>query len=186
MKTRTQRILFFGFLALFFLAWVALLRVISPTEVVAAIGAENVYIVTFLLAVVAGASSLTSTTFYATLATLAAGGSNPLLLSLSGGVGLFVSDTIFYYVALYGRRAAEVHWRSVVERITHTINKLPAWAVFGSVYVYTGLTPLPADILLAALAFSDMDYKRFMPYLLAGNITLVFVIGYLTQLIVQA
>ncbi|HYF13384.1 MAG TPA: hypothetical protein VD928_03755, partial [Candidatus Paceibacterota bacterium] len=102
----------------------------------------------------------------------------PLILGLAGGSGAFLSNSIFYFLVLHGKRALPDRWERRIEELTKIIKKLPLWAVWIVVFVYSGLTPFPDDILIAALALSSISYLRVAPVLLAANITIVTLISY--------
>ena len=46
-------------------------------------------------------------------------------------------------------------------------------------------TPLPNDLLMVALAFVGMPFKRLAPVLMAGSITVVFLVAYFGEIIFQ-
>ena len=85
--------------ALFVLAlltvWVTLLFWFGPSATVDYLGAENTYLIIFLLAISGGLSSLTAGPFYATLGTFAAGGADPILLGVVAGASITVGDSLF-------------------------------------------------------------------------------------------
>src|SRR5262245_39905659 len=87
---------------IFFLVFVLLLTLalviffITPEQIVAYIGVKNTYLVAFLLAVFGGLSAITGVSFFLSVAAFASGGANPFLLALVGGLGIFISDSIFY------------------------------------------------------------------------------------------
>lgn len=171
----------FGAIVLAIAAWSMLLTYVSPREIVEAIGVRNIYFLVFAVAAIGGLSSFTGPSLYALVATAAAGGSNPLLLALIGGIGIFISDGVFYAVARYGRRVALKYWEEPVEKLKEWSERLPQWVIYAGVFVYTGLTPLPNDILMIALAFSEQKFKKVAPFLLAGDMVLVGIVAYAAQ-----
>lgn len=171
----------FGAILFAIVAWSILLVYVSPREIVEAIGVRNIYILVFAVAAIGGLSSFTGPSLYALVATAAAGGSDPLLLAAIGGIGIFISDGVFYAVARYGRRVALKYWEEPVEKLREWSERLPQWVIYGGVFVYTGLTPLPNDVLIIALAFSEQRFKKVAPFLLAGDIVLVGIVAYAAQ-----
>lgn len=161
--------------------WLLLLYFVSPEDIVARVGVQNTYVVTFIFAVFAGVSSLTSTSFYTLIATFAAGGSSPVLMGLAGGVGAFISNVIFYFAFLYGKQLLTGRWKRWAEASARHIERYPRWVLIVIVYVYAGFTPLPDDILMAALALSSYSFMRFAPVLFLANCTLVTLIALLAQ-----
>lgn len=172
--------IFFALL-LFVVGWSVLLLLVSPRELVDAIGVTNTYIVVFLLALLGGMSSVTGVSFYAATATLAVGGANPWLLGLVGGTGIFLSDSIFYYLARRGVRVVSERWQERVQWVRGKIDTLPRWAILGGTYLYTGFSPLPTDVLMVALAISRYRFIQIAPFVAAGGITFVTLVSLLAQ-----
>lgn len=165
------------FVVLVVIAWSVFLVYVPSEKIVAAVGVENTYLVAFLLAATAGASTLTSTSFYGSIATFALGGASPLLLGVTGGIGAFLSNALLYYLVLYGRKSLTGKLKAWAERFAKKVDALPPLLVYTAVFCYSGLTPLPDDILIATLAISSYRFLHFAPFLLAGNITIVALIA---------
>jgi hypothetical protein len=153
MHKKTQVISLLAVLA-FIVAWSVFLLFVSPEGIVEAIGVRQGYALLFLVAVLGGVSTLTSSSFYAILITLAAGGLNPLLLGVFGGTGLAISDSIYFFI---GRRARDVIERGYIDawadRLASWLNKKPTWFVPAATYFLTGFTPAPSDLIMLSLAY---------------------------------
>lgn len=154
---------------------------VTPEEIVNFIGLENSYIVTFILASIGGLSSFTGAALFTAIATFAAGGSNPLILGLVGGLGIFISDSVFYILSRVGRNAIPKHYSKEINKLLVWFKKSPEWLIFLVVYLYLGFTPLPADILMIALAFAGISYKRIFPILLFASLTIGILTAYLGE-----
>lgn len=165
-------------IAILLLAWGAFFLLVDPVELVEKIGVENTYIIVFLMAVFGGLSTITGSSFFVTVATFASSGADPLLLGLSGGLGIFISDIVFFFLAKYGVKAFEEKSRKVSSLITRVMDKLTPAGVLAGTYLYLGFTPLPNDLLMIALALSGMSFKRLMPVLFLGSITVVTLTAY--------
>lgn len=166
-------------IAFFIIAINALFFFISPKEIISFIGVENSYIIVFITAVIGGISSLTGVALFATIATFSAGGAEPFLLGIIGGIGIFISDTVFYFLAKAGHKALPESWGSYITKALEWIQKYPSWVILCFVFLYIGFTPLPADILMATLALSGYSYKKIAPILLLGSITVATFAAYL-------
>lgn len=148
---------------------------VSPTALVERIGVENAYLVVFGMAALGGLSTFTGVSLYAALLTFAAGGANPLVLGLAAGIGIFASDTVFFLLATYGRRAVPVAWEGAVQRLRRLVRRISfRWTAILS-YLYLGFTPLPNDVLMLALVAGEYRYRRIAPVLLAGDLTIALV-----------
>lgn len=156
---------------------------VSPEEIVSYVGVKNTYLVSFLLAVFGGLSAVTGVSFFVSVASFASGGASPILLILAGGAGIFISDTIFFLVARYGVDVFKKDARPASLYLISKIEKLPPYLVLIIVFVYIGLTPLPNDILMIALALSGMRFKKLAPVLLFGSFSIVAMAVYLGEII---
>ncbi len=164
-------------LALFLIGWAILLNRLGARGVVELIGIRNGYLIVFLMAAAGGLSAATSVPLYATIATFAAGGLEPLLLGLAAGSGLSFGDSLFFLVGLEGRRASTGRLEERLERLSAWFERRPRWALRLAIYAYAGLTPLPNDVMMVTLAASGVRYRLILPSLIAGNLTLATLVA---------
>jgi len=152
--------------------WAITLIFISPEEIIEKIGTKNSYFIVFLLAVIGGLSTITGTSFFASIATFANGGADPLLLGLIGGIGIFISDSVFFFLANQGTKAITEKENSFRSKILKSVEKIPHWFIGVFVFLYVGLSPLPNDILMIALALAKIRYSKIALPILFGSITI--------------
>ncbi len=174
--------LFYGSIAIIILllvGWALFFHYYPVDKLVSDIGIQNTYIAAFMLAVIGGFSFVTGTSLYAALIALAHGGVNPLVLGSIGGLGLFVSDSLFYLLAAK-MRFVIVHitstWERLFRRIWKWIYRMPPWIVYAGIYCYAAFMPIPNDILLAVLALSGYSYREFAVFLFLGDITMTLML----------
>jgi hypothetical protein len=164
---------------LVFVGWALFFRYYPVEELVSDIGIQNTYFAAFMLALIGGFSSLTGTSLYAALIALANGGVNPIILGIIGGLGLFASDTVFYFLITKMRRLlAKIteKWERLFRNIWKLIYRLPPWVVFLGVLLYASFAPLPNDVLLVVLALSSYPYRQFAVFLFAGDIIMALML----------
>lgn len=161
--------------------WGILLYFYSPQVLIEKIGVQNSYIVIGVVAVLGGVSSITGASFYTTLTTFAAGGADPLLLGLIGGIGVTFGDSFFYYLGLRGKDLLSGKPKKISQKMECWINKKPSWVPQAIAFIYTALTPLPNDILMVSLAISKVSYKKIIFFVLIGNIGSVIFFAYLAR-----
>lgn len=171
------------FIVVFLASFILLLTLTTPEEIVDYVGVENTYFVSFLLAVFGGLSTVTGVPFFTSVVAFASGGANPWLLGLFGGVGIFISDLIFFFVARYGAHIFRDTVKPVSLWLVSKMEKVSLKVVLIGVFIYIGFTPLPNDIIMIALAFTGIPFKRIAPVLLAGSITIVVLVAYLGEII---
>ncbi|MEX0931326.1 MAG: hypothetical protein WDZ88_01105 [Candidatus Paceibacterota bacterium] len=150
----------------------ALFFFISPSEIVSSVGIENSYGIAFLVALIGGVSTLTGPVLFATIATFSAGGANPFLLGLVGGLGIFISNSVFYFLALYGKKSVSEKWKEKLNAISERIKeKYSKRVIFPLVYLYLSFTPLSDDVLMVGLVIAGYRYMHIAPLLLLGGIS---------------
>lgn len=169
--------IFFSLIVLL-LILVVLSVFVTPQELVNYIGVKNIYLVSFLVAVFGGLSTLTGLSFFVSVAAFASGGADPFLLGLFGGLGVFISDSIFFLAARHGVRVFKKNAKPISLWLASKMEKFSLSTILIGVYIYIGLTPLPNDILMVALAFMGMSFKRLAPVLMAGSISVVWLVAY--------
>jgi hypothetical protein len=152
---------------------------LGPEKIVDFIGVENTYFIVFAIATIGGLSTLTGTVLFSTIIAFVAGGVNPFLLGTIGGMGIFISDTIFYTLALYGRKSAPQNWEYRIEKIEKWMKKYPSWLILTIVYIYISFTPLPNDILMIILVLGGYSYKKIATVLLMGSLTIAMITAYI-------
>lgn len=164
-------------LLLFLIFWSVLLYYVSPREIVGYIGVENSIIIAFFVSTFGGLSSFTAGSYYGMIITLASGGASPILLGISTGVGLTVSDSLVYYLGTRGHEVLTGRPKEWADKIAIWVNKQNVHLVQAFAYVYTGLTPMPNDLLTGSLGLAEYSFKRLLPAMLLGNITLSIIIA---------
>ncbi|HUT21828.1 MAG TPA: VTT domain-containing protein [Candidatus Bipolaricaulota bacterium] len=153
------------------IAWSVFIYFVDPVKIIDLIGVQNSYIFGFLISVFGGLTTFTATSFIATLVTLALGGVNPWLLGLFAGLGLAISDSVFYY---FGKKGSEVISKKTEKRLSKFfawLKKQPEWLIQILVFLYIGFTPLPNDIVTISLSFSRFPYKKFIIPVFFGDLT---------------
>lgn len=149
----------------------------DPQEIVESLGVRNSYLVLFLIALFGGASSFTSSTYYAAIVAFTLSGLHPGLIALVAGVALFIGDSIFYRVGMWGRDHISGRALRAVQKISRYVEHKPRWFVQIVIFMYTGLSPFPGDILMIALSFVRFPYLSFVVPGFLGSITLAFIIA---------
>lgn len=185
MKSSRRRIYaLLGLVILILIAWAVFFHFVPPEELVRKIGVQNTYLIAFLLAVIGGFSSITGTSLYATLIALSQGGVNPTTLGMVGGLGLFLSDSLFYFVLDYSRKMITKvadKWETTFNKIRSLVRRAPDWLVYVGVFLYSAFAPLPNDILLAVLTVSRYSYRQFAPCLFAGDIVMALLLTHVVN-----
>jgi membrane protein DedA with SNARE-associated domain len=177
-KAYHHGILVFCVLSFSVVAWIILLHYISPADLVETIGLRNGYLVMFLVSLLGGVSSFTGVSFVATVLTLSAGGLNPVFLALASGIGITISDSLFFWIGRHAQHVIEA------PRLEHLLDKIHIWLndrsklVVGIfIYVYTGFTPLPTDLLTIILGLTRQSYVFVISVLILGNITFTYILA---------
>lgn len=143
------------------------------------VGIENAYVVAFLVSLVAGFSSFTGTAAYATVIEFSRSGINPLYLGLTAGLGLFFSDSLFYFLVMKGRDSVEHHLEGVFSRIQRIMKRVPDALVYLGTFIFCAVGPIPNDLILVSLVAARYRYRQFWPVILLGDIAFMLFLSYI-------
>jgi membrane protein DedA with SNARE-associated domain len=172
---RRKNIIKFSLVAGFIILWSIIITILGTEKIVDFLGAQNSYIIIFIVGAVGGVSTITSTSFYTTLTTLAHGGVNPWFLGLFGGIGITIGDSLFYYLGKKGEESLPEKARKATGKFSDWMKRHPKWLIPIVTFVYSGCTPLPNDILTVSLGIAK--YRYIVGPLLLGNIFLTTIIA---------
>ncbi|WP_440951869.1 VTT domain-containing protein [Methanococcoides sp. FTZ1] len=170
-----------GMMVLFIVSWSVLLFYHPPAEIVERLGVHNVYIFVFLLAMIGGVSTFTSTTFYTALIALSIGGANSVWIALFASIGLTFGDLVFYYLGTKGRQCIRGKYADGIHRLTKWMEKVDDRKTMLMIFLYS-LTPLPSDVIAIALAIVRFPFRKMIFPLFVGNFTLIILIVELSNL----
>ena len=159
-QSRKQAVLIFSAILLFVLLFTALFLFVDLSKIIESVGIKNGYIFVFLFALIGGVSSFTSASFYATVA-----------FFLVAAPALAIGDYVFYFLGREGKMASGGGFKNFIEKLTAWFEKRPRKFFPLFIFMYGGLTPLPADILMFSLALVDFPFKKALPFILLGHIT---------------
>jgi len=168
-----------AFILLLLLGWALFFHYYPVEELVADIGIQNTYFAAFMFSVIGGFSFVTGTSLYAALIALAHGGVNPYALGAIAGLGIFISDSLFYFVATQMRSVIiniTHKWERIFRRIWKIIYRMPTWMVYAGIFCYAAFVPMPNDILLAVLALSGYSYREFALFFFAGDVVMAMLL----------
>lgn len=180
MDRRQRRFVFFVLLG-FLLLWGLLLHYIGPSAIVSWIGADHGYLVVFLVAAFGGVSSLTAPSYFTTIVTMAAGGLDPILLGVLGGIGVTIGDSLFFFFGRNGRVILPDRWQRRLDRFGQWLKRGPRWAIPLAMFLYAALTPFPNEFMTISIGLTGTRYRRIILPLLLGNITITIAIAWFVR-----
>lgn len=158
--------------------WTTVLYFFDAQNIAETIGVENGYLITALVALLGGVSSVGGPTYVAAVLTFASAGLNPLGLALASGLGVSIGDTVYFYLGKHGSSAlSEGKLYKKINEISGWLKNKSEWLVGLFAYVYCAFTPLPNDILTVALGALQQRYLVVLPAVVLGNITLVYMLA---------
>jgi membrane protein YqaA with SNARE-associated domain len=182
-RTRARKFIIFIVIVAFIAFWSSLAYFVGPEAIVDKLGAENGYILIFFIALLGGVSVFTSPSYFAALITFGAGGLDPFILAALSGLGVAFGDALFFYLGVHARKASfdRGEPKNAFERAARWIEKKSGKAVPILVFLYSGFTPFPNDVLAVSLAFANYPFKKFFIAVLLGNINLAFWVAFLAS-----
>ncbi|NPE29096.1 hypothetical protein HNV12_14250 [Methanococcoides sp. SA1] len=173
--------LILGLIVLFIVSWSILLFYHPPGEIVERLGVRNVYIFVFLLAMIGGVSTLTSTTFYTALIAISLGGVNSIGIALVASLGLTFGDLVFYYLGTKSKQCIKGKYAGTIFRLTKWMEQIDDRITMLLIFFYS-LTPLPSDVIAIALAIAGFPFRKMIVPLIVGNFTLIFMLVEISKL----
>lgn len=159
--------------------WAAIFYFLPPDALVERVGIGNAYVISFLVTLLAGFSALTGTAAYATVIEFSRGGVDPLPLGIVSGIGLFLSDSIFYLLVMRGREALSTRLGTWFWRFHQFMERLPDALIYIATYLFCAIGPIPDDVIIGVLIIGGYEYKKVWPAFLAGDITFMLFLCYL-------
>ena len=176
-KKNTKKILVYIMVAAL-LAWSVVLFFIDIESFISTIGIENAYISLFVVAAVSGTSFLTSASFYAVFLSYALSGTmDPFMMGIIGGIGMSIGDSIFFLAAYKSANIMQIENNKFYMKVYNFVAKLPHWGVYLFTFIYAAFAPTPNDILMITLGILKFNYKKIIPIIILGNITLLTLIA---------
>jgi membrane protein DedA with SNARE-associated domain len=169
-------------LIVFLIIWTIIFTQVDLPGFIERIGIANGYLIALGVALLGGVSTLTTASFFTTIGALSIAGLDPLLLGLVCAPALALGDFIFYFLGLKGRDAVGHGFKNKILKIERWFDRHPRWFRPAGIYVYTAFTPFPADILMVALAFIEYKFRKALPWIILGHITIITWLGYVAKL----
>lgn len=180
----TRKKLIIIVLILFFIAWSILLANYSPNyspnKIIERVGIENSYVITFFVAFLGGSSILIPFPYYLFIITFGAGGLNPFLLGLIGGLGLAAGDSITYFIGYQGKEVLPTRLQKVFDKICFFCSR-KSWLMPFFLFIYGAMIPIPNDVIILPLGLGRYGYWKMAIPLTLGNIvytTSLALLGY--------
>lgn len=179
MKKIEKQILKFLIILSILIIYTLLIFQVGAEELVSKIGVENSYFVIFLVAMIGGVSSITSTSFYGLFVIFLYGGSDFVLLSLLSGIGLTIGDVFFYYLGYRGRDIiVKTKYEKLIKKVQKFITNNSKVYVFAGIALYSSLPlPIPTDIVSMSAGLLRFNFKLTVIALLFGNIVHLLLIS---------
>ncbi len=170
-----RNITIIGSIFLLVVLWSIFLIYYPPAQIIERLGVRNTYTFIFLMSLIGGVSTFSSTTFYTTLIAISLGGVNSMWLSLVASAGLTFGDMFFYYLGMKCKKCIKGKYEVYVSRLIKRMQHLDERLIMLLIFLYS-LTPLPSDIIAIALAIVGFPFKKMIIPLFTGNFTLIIII----------
>ena len=154
--------------------FVLLVSLNVPEMLVSYLGEEYTYLAVFLVGALGGVSTFTTVTYFGIVASFADAGLNIYLLSIVGGLGSAIGDTLFYFFGRNGRVVLNERTQKIIYRIRDKLENTHKALTPIFVYVYAGFTPLPNEFMTIPVGLSGIKYRWVIIPLILGNITVTF------------
>lgn len=169
-----------AFILLFVIGWTIFLLIYSPEDLVEKTGVENSYVLVFLSAFLGDLATVTIVSVYPSIVVFAMGGLNPFILGLFAGVGMTFANVIYFFFGVESREAAvdSKRFKKLSEFLVNCMRKMPRWVLPLFILFYVGFTPMPNNVLTAAVGLFGYNFRRLIFPLFLGNLILMTGIAY--------
>jgi uncharacterized membrane protein YdjX (TVP38/TMEM64 family) len=97
---------------------------------------------------------------------------NPVGIIPVSGSGLAIGGSVFYFIWSRVRNFFTGKLNEQSNQIAKWIHKRKGWAINFIIYLYTGFSPSPGDTLMLALVIGKHKWKRFIIFIILGNLSL--------------
>ncbi len=182
MGSYKKKVILFIILVVLLVSLITSLFFISPTEIVGKVGITNSYLILFVISFFGGFSTGGSVSFLAVLATLAAGGLNPIALGITAGIALAIGDIIMFLIGLRGRELVVGKWKERIDRFSKFVNKKAHKFIPFITYLYIGFTPFPNDVIILSLAAINYPKKKVYLPIILGDLTFAILFAILASM----
>jgi membrane protein YqaA with SNARE-associated domain len=166
-KLTKKNLIIFIFI-LFFILWSIVLIKVSPIKITETIGIQNSYLLTFFVAFLGGSSILIPFPYYLFIITFGAGGLNPFLLGIIGGLGLALGDSITYFIGYKGKEVLPHKVQKIFNKIRIICSKR-SWLMPFFLFIYGAIIPIPNDLIILPLGLGRYPYWKMAIPLTIGN-----------------
>jgi len=167
------------FVIIFIIVWSSLIYYFGAQKIVDFIGINNSYLVLFFIGAFGGLSLIAATSYYASLATFASAGLNPILLGILGGIGITIGDSFYYYFGKKSRGSIPPKLQKISDKFYAWLTKRRYFIPIAA-FIYFAFTPFPNEFVTIPLGNSGYSYRKLVILLLIGNLILsIFTARYL-------
>jgi len=154
--------------------WAVLLHYVPPAKVIEALGVQNGYVLSFIIALLGDLPTFSNVPYNLALLTLASAKSlNPVILGLCAGVGVIIADFISYLIGFHGRNIVPSRYQQLFSRLSSWALDHPnSWLIPLGLFLYGALVPFPNYFIVIPLALGHYPFWRLALPLAVGNILL--------------
>lgn len=150
------------------------LALIPSDTIVEAVGANNAYLLMFVLGAIGGLTTFSGIPYHVILMSFASGGISPVLLGCSTAAGVMVGDSTTFLISNQVRHAVPPSVHYYLKRVSQFLDERPQ-LVIPLLILYGSVSPFSNDFIVASLTLSGYSYKRIIFPLAIGNV--IFNIG---------
>ena len=147
----------------------------SPEKLIVYIGAENVYALMFVLALLGGLTTFSSIPYHVVLVMLASGGLNPLFLGVAAAAGVMAGDATSYFVGYSGRNVVPLAMQKNLQKFCSFCLAHPK--ILPVVFFLYG--SFSNDFIVISMGLARYPFWRVMVPLGSGNFVFNISLAYL-------
>lgn len=155
-----------------------LLASFPADDVIDVIGADNAYLLMFVLGMIGGFTTFTGIPYHVVLMSLAAGGLNPIGLGLCTALGVMLGDSTMFLIGARLKDSLPPRLQATIQPLSAYLARHPAM-VTPALVCYGAISPFSNDFLVASLSVIGFGYWRTIIPLAIGNVFFNIGLAYL-------
>lgn len=182
MNSKLKHTITFFSVVFVLIGYTYLLSQYSPEEITKLLGITDGYMFALFISLIAGFSSVFSTTVFVAVYTLANANFNPIILGICAGFGLAIGDGVFFYLGHKGKKVISGKMKIMVDKVLKFIENRKKSTIQFFLFLYISFVPMSNDIVLIPLGYSKFRYRDIVIITFVGNIIAVTLFAYLSVL----
>lgn len=161
-----------------YLGFSIVLASFQPDTILDMVGANNAFVLMFVLGIVGGFTTFTGIPYHLVLMSLAAGGLSPIGLGLCTAIGVMIGDSTMYLIGKSVKDSLSPRIHATIDQFSRYLGRHPK-LVAPALVTYGAVSPFSNDFIVASFSMMNRGYWQTIIPLTIGNIFYNTALAYL-------